>query len=283
VGFNSIHDYAEAIDSGKFTLSSFRKVPSQASVLGIWCDLSMAAGNPVPNYYSSEPLVAAKLLANKGIYHGQNVAPSDKYLTRLSLTTPTANAVPSTWILCDYLLYYPVIDMDSMEVQLLDNTVTLDRYTSGEGVQAMIVATTPYAAAPGTFTISYVNTHGETKTSRVCNTNVGTYMASIVSSGGIASGVGGPWIPLASGDTGIQEVISATFTSPAGGLAAIVLVKPLMTTMLREITATVETELVTQKTGLVPIKDGAYLNMIGWTSASVSGAAFTGFVEFVWS
>ena len=248
----------------------------------------MASGNPPPNYYASEPLVGAYFKVNKSIWHGQDVSPNKKYLRKLVMMTPTANAVPSKWILCDYLMYYPVIDTDVLDPQVFDTTtdtpLSLPRYTSGEGVMAMLVASTPYASTGvGTFTISYVNSKGNPATSMLCNTNSATYIASIMNSGGIVSGCGGPWIPLASGDTGIRAVNSITFTSASGGLGTLVLVKPLYDILLREVTAPVEIEAWTQRAGLgAQIMDGAYLSFIGWANASISGATFNGYAEFVW-
>jgi len=50
--FKKVADIVSAELSGQYQLSSFRKVPSQATVAGTWCDLSMASGNPSPNFYS---------------------------------------------------------------------------------------------------------------------------------------------------------------------------------------------------------------------------------------
>lgn len=54
-GFRNIRAFADASDDGRTHFCSLRKVPSQATVAGWWADLSMAAGNPPPNYYASTP------------------------------------------------------------------------------------------------------------------------------------------------------------------------------------------------------------------------------------
>jgi len=58
--------------------------------------------------------------------------------------TTTANAVPLTMVLCDYLMFYPQVDMDSLDPQPLVNDITLPRYESGEGVRMFLVAQYPY-------------------------------------------------------------------------------------------------------------------------------------------
>jgi hypothetical protein len=73
VGFSNITEVQNAIDFGQRNVYGWRKSPSQSTTLGIWTDLSMAPGNPVPNYYASSPLVAASLNGAEGFFHGPNV------------------------------------------------------------------------------------------------------------------------------------------------------------------------------------------------------------------
>jgi len=51
----------------------------------------------------------------------------------------SATGLPLPLILCDYLLYYPSVDDSISDTQILDNTVTLPRYTDGKGVQVIAV------------------------------------------------------------------------------------------------------------------------------------------------
>ena len=116
------------------------------TIAGQWFDFSYAAGNPVANYYASVPLTSATVDADRGIYHGPDVAPAQKYIHRAMLVNAAAGATARprractvTWL--DYLLYYPFIDMDAAgEQQDMFNTVALPRYTNGVGVRMMMVA-----------------------------------------------------------------------------------------------------------------------------------------------
>ena len=118
-------------------------------------DFSMASGNPSPNFYSGTELTATTLDGNRGIYHGANTSLT-KVLTDLQVITTSAGAVPITLQLCDYLLFYPQVDMDSTDVQPTDNTVTLPRYEDGKGVQMFVVAQYPYVGGVN-FSVSYTN------------------------------------------------------------------------------------------------------------------------------
>jgi hypothetical protein len=143
MGFRNIATFIDAQEtSGRSRLFSWRKVPTQTTALGIWFDLSMSPGNPVPNYYAAAPLVSKRLAQSTdgGIFHGSAVSPMVKHLTKLTAITVTTTAVPLPMILLDYLLYYPFIDMSVFgEAQPMTQGETLPRYPTGAGVQMMAV------------------------------------------------------------------------------------------------------------------------------------------------
>jgi len=86
-GFRNVTGYVDAYDAGKVKFSTWRKSPSQATTAGVWFDLSMSPGNPIPHYYASSPSVSATLNGNEGLFHGAAVTPGTKRIThRLALT-----------------------------------------------------------------------------------------------------------------------------------------------------------------------------------------------------
>lgn len=273
---NRVKDIVDSISNGKINTSSFRKVPSQASTAGVWCDLSMASGNPSPNFYSGNELTATALEGYKGLAKG-----SGEYLFELTTYTSSANAAPITLTLCDYLLFYPQVDMDSVDPQSMDNTVTLPRYTSGEGVQMFVVAQYPYIGGVD-FSVTYTNSDGVAgRSTGTIRCNTATNIASFIHSGSFANSFGA-FLPLQSGDKGVRAVESITFASPNGGLGAIVLVKPLYNTMIRELASPVETNCF-EDSGLMPkIESGAYLNFICLPNASISGVPISGIIKTIW-
>jgi len=281
-GFANVRVYVDAILGGREHFCSFRKIPSQATTAGWWADLSMAAGNPLPNYYASEPLVAATLDGMRGIWHGVDQAPAQKHLTQIGVVTPTAGMV-GQYMLMDYLLYYPFIDGDDADTQPLDNTVTLPRYADGEGVMAMAVAVAPTTGG-GTFTFDYINQAGVAKTSPVqgCSTSVSNIATLITSQPAVANGCG-PFLKLADGDTGIRSIQSVQMVALNGGLMALVLVRPLADTAIREINTTKEVVYVSRRPGPPRILDGAYLNMIVNCAGSIAAGQLAGFAKFAWN
>lgn len=285
-GFSGFKDIQSSMQTdGKFWHASFRKVVSNATVAGTWCDLSYSPGNPPANFYATEPLIAATLNSSKGIDNGGNVSPAKKFVKKLLIQSPSTAFQSSTLMLCDYVMYYPFIDGDDTATQVFDNTVTLPRYTTGAGVQAMLVSQGSYTGNV-TFNITYTNQNGDTgRTSPLVTTNTAALAATIVNSG-TAAGNAGPFIPLQAGDYGIRSVESITFTSPNGGILALVLVKPLFEIGIEEVTATFVTPSQLENfsdclTG-IDIEDGAYLNFICLPNGSLASAVLTGMLITTW-
>jgi hypothetical protein len=280
-GFNRLRELVyESYSNGKNWYSTFRKVPAIASTQGIWMDLSMAPGSPRPNYYTSEQYISAILPSRYGLFHGMNVG--GKYLHKLMIGCQNAGVAPATFILCDYLMYYPLIDMDDTSEQILTNSISLPRYSDGLGVKAFLVATNPFAGG-AQFQIKYTNSDGVSdRFSAIITSNSTTNISTIVHSGA-ASTSRGPFIPLQLGDKGIRSVESVQFQAPNGGLATLVLCKPLATLVLREITAVSETDFVFELPSLPKIEDGAYLNFLMLPNGSVAAQQIFGEISTIWN
>lgn len=281
-GYQRLKEITEnSFNGGQSWMTSFRKVPALTTVQGNWFDLSMAPGNPRPNYYATAQYEAITLSGRNGIYHGGNVSPQKKYLHKLGIGSVNAGVAPATYMLCDYLMYYPLIDMDSTEEQFLTNDVTLPRYSDGAGVQAFLVSTNPYVGGQR-FQLNYTDSNGVSgKTTVPVLSNLTTQIGTVINSG-TTVGQGGPFISLY-GSSGIRSVESITFFAPNGGLAALVLAKPLATVVQREITAYSETDFLMDLPSAPRIYDDAYLNLLCLPNGSASGQVVYGILETIWN
>lgn len=279
-GFRNVADFAAASAAGRTHFCSIRKVPSQASIAGHWVDLSMSAGNPKPQYYAAAPLIAEVFDGMEGIFHGTDKLPASKHLTDLGLMTQSASMV-GQYTLLDYLLFYPFVDGDELSPQALTNVKTLPRYTDGEGVMVMAVLSAP-SAGGGSFTFGYIDSNGVAQTSQTINCNAAvTNIASLITS---EAGVGGRvFLPLAAGSRGVRRITDVTMVTASGGLFALVLVRSLSSITIRETNTLAEINMVSVKSGLPTIVDGAYLGLIMNCAASVAGVAVTGYAKFAWS
>lgn len=282
-GFATVGRYADAFSEGRVHSCTLRKAPAQSLTASWWFDLSSAPGNPKPNYYASSPLVAATLDGFDGIFHGDAKTPSSMHLAKLGLTTQTA-AMVGQYKLLDYLLYYPFVDGDEASAQAMANTIALPRYTDGAGVRVMAVSSAP-STGSGVFTFDYVNQDGASKTSptQICSTSVSAISYITSAQPAIAGASPGPFLTLASGDTGVRSITSATFSVANGGLFSLVLVKPLADLAIREINTTAEVTFVQSMPPAPRIYDGAYLGLICRPGATATAGALHGSADFVWS
>jgi hypothetical protein len=285
-GFRDI--VAAHVDLGQEWTQSWRKVPALATTSAVWADLSGAPGSPKPNYYVGAELALRQfkgieidtapdpdVTTSPGMWTGGNVSPAAKYMREVTIQSTTAAAV-GTYILCDYLAFYSLVDMDVTDTQTLDNTITLPRYTDGNGVQMFLVATNPFTGGQ-LFSVNYTDANGltydTTPRATPTTTNIGTILTGTTT---------GPFIPLGPAGKGVLRANSITFLGSNGGLAALVLVKPIATIQINEITAPSEFRLVGGPTIIPRIYDDAFLNFVALPSGSLSGVPLLGTVSTYW-
>jgi hypothetical protein len=288
-GFANALLLADAQNAGKYLYASFRKAPTQTTASGIWFDLSMSPGNPAPNYFIGSPNVFTPMRQSTdgGLRHGGAVAASGakKFLRKIMALTPTAAAAPCAMKLLDYLGFYGFIDESVTDLQPLDNTLGLTRYTTGAGVQLMPIVVAGQTGGQD-FYVIYTNQDGVagriSQTVRMTTQAVnGTVLISVA--GATLGGNNGPFIPLQQGDTGVRLVESVQILGVGDvGLFALVLVKPLATFMLAGIDAACEVDYLTDMAALPEILDDAYLNFIALPVGTLAGATFAGIIETTW-
>lgn len=283
-GFNSIKEYVDAELDGKSRIYSWRKSPTQVTTAGLWFDMSMSPGNPVPQYYAAAPLVSVQMKQSTdgGLFHGATTG-TEKFLKSTIAMSNSATGLPMPLILCDYLLYYPFIDEGTTDAQALTNSASLPRYTDGKGVQVMAVSV---AARTGgqSFFFTYTNQDGVSgRTSQTVVQNTATAIGTIVTSATATLNQAGPFIGLQMGDTGVRSIESVTMLGADVGLFTLVLVKPLMTTQILEQTAPTEESLLIEKASIPQIYDDAYLNFLSMPNGSLSGVSFFGTIQTIFT
>ena len=297
-GFANIAAWANAPDSGRVHVTTFRKaVASAATVANDFIDYTYFSGNPVANFYASTPMEAAYVESNRGI-NIPNI--SGQFLKSLTVMSAASSATGTTnqnqrLCLADYLLYYPFIDTDAVgEQQDTIATNALTRYTDGAGVMMMAVGQSA-SSAIGTFTVRYTNSAGVAgRTSQATFTKIISGGGTLVSSSTNAVAGSHPFVGLQAGDTGVRSVESVTFSAAGGGLMAIVLVKPLFhfystqecrrttTGNLESYGAASQFESVIHRNP-VEIKQGAILGVIGLGNAgSLASSILAGTLETIW-
>lgn len=285
-GFKKFKEIVDTeITEGAVQYSTWRKSPTQTTTIGIWFDLSMSPGNPAAQYYAASPLVATALARSTdgGLNHGGAVSPKKKFLRKATVLGTVATSLPMNMILLDYLLYYPFIDQSVTDPQVMDNTVTLPRYTDGEGVMIMAVAVAAQIGGQ-TFSVTYTNSRGESGrvTPNVIMTTAQSVNGTIINSARATNGASGPFLPLQDGDTGVRSIESVTVNGADVGLMSLVLVKPVAQLCLVGIDAPVEVDYLKDFSQMPEIKDDAYLNFICCPQGTLATQPLHGDILCIW-
>jgi hypothetical protein len=282
MSLNSVRVLGDAAD-GSNTWQSFFYKTTGPNVGGRWVDTSVGSGIPVYQAYVGSQFQATPVYGegNRGIYAGPTPPVGlTKYLHAMSIGTAGAG-VPAHFMLCDYLMFYPLVDGDDADPQAMDNALTLPRYIDGHGVRLMCVIATPTANSVQC-TVNYTNSNGVA--SRIVTFGVtASGNIGLIGNTGSDSIVGtavSPFAPLANGDKGIRSIESVTFLGGAGGFVNFVLVKPLAQIQIFEANTQAEKTFFNQNANVPEIKEGAYLNMIALLNTT-NYTPLRGWVQFV--
>jgi len=287
-GFTGIKELVDAKLNGNTRNYQWRKTPSQVTTAGIWFDLANTSGMPpAKQWFDAAPLTATQIKqsTDKGIYHGPNVSPAQKHLRKTIVMGNVATPLPMAMQLCDYLLYYPTIDDSETALQVMDNTLTLPRYTDGVGVQIMAI-TTGARTGGQTFTVTYTNSDGVSgRTTPPMQQNTSSILGTVTTSSLTPTnlGTGGPFLTLQAGDSGVRSIESVQMNGIDTGFFTLILVKPLAETFLRTNNAPVEIDHLIQHNQLPRIYDDAFLGYICLPNGTFVGSTLMGTLEVVWN
>lgn len=284
----NVRELVQAELDGKSRTSEFVKNVNQVTTAGIWYDLTGAAGNPrAKQWFDAAPLTAQQIKQSTdgGIYHGDAVGSTvAKYLRFLRAACASATPLPMTLMLCDYLLYYPSIEDGNTDPQTLDNTLTLPRYTDGKGVQILPVTISSRTGGQS-FSVTYTNSDGTgSRVTPNATQNTAAAPGSVTCSATATLGTsGGPFLPLQAGDAGVRQCDSVQMNGADTGFFALILVKPLATTVIRGIDAPYDKDFLLLASELEQIQDDAYLSLLALPNGSLSGLAVRGLLKSVWN
>ena len=288
MAFTSLDDLIAKLSQGQTTGPVVWNKQTNAAALtaGRWYDASSWAGTPVANAWAGTALnwkTCDETTGNGtqifGIQHNGNVASATKHLINAMAMTP--GLVPGVLMLVDMQGYYPGISLNLATAQTLVGTPTL-RYANGAGIRAFMAITTAAGAAAHNLKLSYTNQAGTAgRTLPVTVSCTASAIQSHITHSGTAANNYGPFLPMASGDSGIQSVQTVTISAASGaGVGALVLARPLMTLPITTAGVAVERDLVNQLPSLPQIKDGACLTWLYFAGAATAASTnFYGTLE----
>ena len=295
MGWSSLDDLINEITTnGKFNRQDWNKLTGAAAyTAGRWYDLSSLGGYPVANSFPGTNLTWKTCDESTGngtdifgIPHGGDVSSDTKHILNVMAVTGVATGVPSVLMLVDMQGYWPGINMNLNTSQTLLGGPPSLRYTDGAGCRLFLVARATTGATAHTLSISYTNTAGTS--GRTLPVTVACTASAIVPHivhSGTSANNYGPFLPLASGDTGVKDVASVQLSAASGtaSTAALCLVKPLLTLPLTTVSVAAERDLLNQLPSLPQVKDGACLCWLLFTGAAVAANTnFYGGIEMGW-
>ncbi len=291
MAIQSLDQLVAAISAGKTTRYEFNKITGAAAyTAGRWYDLSMLAGSPIANAWAGTALAwrtCDEATGNGtqifGMPHGGNVTADLKHLLNMNAWSTAATGVPGTLILLDLQGYWPGISNNTTSPQTLTGTPTL-RYANGAGCRLYQVQTAAAGATAQNIALSYTDQSGNTgNTLPVTVAMTASAIAGHISHSGVAANNYGPFLPLASGDSGVQNVATVTMSAANTGTFALCLAKPLAQITLSVAGLMTEKDLLNQIPSLPVIKDGACLVWVyGAGAATAASTTFAGGLEWVW-
>jgi hypothetical protein len=289
--FSSMDDLINEMTSGKFSRADWNKLTGAAAyTAGRWFDMSNLTGTPVANAWAGTALAwrtCDEATGNGtqifGIPHGGNVSPDTKHILNVSAVTAVATGVPAQLMLVDLQGYWPGISNNSGTAQTLTGTPSL-RYTNGAGCRLFWVQTATAGATAQNIALSYSNTvptSGRALPVTVAMT--ASAIAGHISHSGTAASNYGPFLPLASGDTGVSNVASVTMSAANTGTGALCLARPLLTLPITTASVAGERDLLNQIPSLPQVKDGACLVWLYFAGAATGATTnFYGSLEMAW-
>jgi hypothetical protein len=295
MGWTSNDDFINEVTvNGKYNRADWNKqTGGDAFTAGRWYDLSSCAGSPIANTWSGSALAAQVPTDTTGfgLYHGGNVSTDTKHVINVAAVTAASTGVPTILMLVDMCLYYPGISMATASQQTLTNTTTLTRYTNGVGLRSFLSISTSLGATAHNIDNTAATGTEYTDTANATVQHPGTIsctasaVATHITHSGTAANNFGPFLPLASGGTGIKKYLTFKLSAaPSGaGVASLVICKPLLTVPLTTAGVAGERDLMNQLPSLPQIQDGACLTWLMFAgSATSSSTNFYGSVDLAW-
>lgn len=172
-------------------------------------------------------------------------------------------------------------------------TMRLPRYSDGAGVQAFFFNSNATALGAGTPNLtlpSYTNAAGTASRATPATPSppigkTGATNSHILYSGATGTGKMGPFVPLQSGDAGVQSIQTIqNSTSYVSGEYSVALCKPIFTLPMTTLGVAAEREFVSQLPSFPRVYDGAALYWLLYSGAATpANSAFYGHVDFGWS
>jgi hypothetical protein len=222
---------------------------------------------------------------------GANVATDIRHLLSFLGVTPSATVAPAVLVLTDLLHVYPSCALTGAPTGTSNHptwTGTGDtRMTNAVGVQCSLLVTTATTAGNGQITPSYLDEGGAGPVAAPASLyapSTTTPTGCFYGTASAAVTLGGPYMALAAGDTGVQRISSyAINVGATTGVGAFILHRPIASIPLAALNTPTERSFIADPFVLPRIYDDACLGLIIQVGgATTTGQTVTGHLAAVW-
>lgn len=199
---------------------------------------------------------------------GPDVAADLRHLLKMLAQTPSTVITPATLTLTDLIHVYPSCALTGAASTMSNHPTWTGtgntRMTNANGVQCSLLVTTALTAGNGQITPTYFDEAGNsTAAPRSLYAVSATHPTGcFYGDGGAAVTLGGPMMPLAAGDIGVQRIASYTInTGGTSGVGAFILHRPIASIPLAAANTPSERSFISDPFTLPRIFDDACLGL----------------------
>lgn len=292
MGFTSQDDLINQITTnGKTDTVIMQKTLSAAGIAGAWQILGPHGGTPAASTYGGTELTwtpTDDTWSEGALYHGGDVSSATKHFLSAGASVVAAAGAPWYIMAIDMVGYVPLSGTNvsstgtkTVTMTAISNTTAkVDRYANGEGLRLFVAADTAMGANAPTCVINYLDTGGGSGATTSFTSTASLTIGSLLNTGAAAN-KWNPFLPLATGDTGVSDIVSLVWsgTAHASGTVIIGLCKPLWTIPIPATGLYNKVDFVNSLPSLRRIKDGANIQFLMFQTGATSSAG-TVFVDF---
>jgi len=294
MGFSSQDDLiSQLTTNGKYGNVFYNKTLASAGTAGHWTLLAGHAGTPAAATFAGSDLtyVATDDTWSEGApYHGGDVSTATKHFLSAGAAVVAAAGAPWYLMAIDLVGYVPLSGANVSSTGTKTVTMTAlgsgggtgDRYPNGEGLRLFVAADTALGANAPTSIVNYLDTGGGAGATTTFTSTASLGFGQLLNSG-TAPNKYNPFLPLATGDTGVSDIVSLVWagTAHASGTVIIGLCKPLWTIPIPATGLYTKLDFVNAFPSLPRIRDGANIQFLMFQTGATTSAG-TIMADFDW-
>ena len=295
MGFTSQDDLINQITTnGKTDTVIMQKTLNVAGTAGAWTLLGPHNGIPLASVYTGSDLAFVPTddtWAEGALYHGGDVSTATKHFLSAGACCVAAAGAPWFLMAIDMVGFVPLTGGNVSSTGAKTVTMTpiaattakVDRYPNGVGLRLFVAADTAMGANAPTCIVNYLDQGGAAGATTTFTSTASVGIGNLLNTGAAANKYN-PFLPLATGDTGVSDIVNLTWagTAHASGTVIIGLCKPLWCIPVPATGLYTKVDFVNALPSLRQIKDGANIQFLLFQTGATTQYG-TVFVDFDWA